>query len=90
MDQLVAMCRQFSALGDDTSELTYALHFSGIIQKVIELLQEAMIDQRDVRDTNEFYALVYSNISQLKDNLGRYMTIIFENEIQRMNEERNS
>lgn len=88
MDELIAMCRQFDSLSDDANELSFALHFSRVIQKVTDLLMEVMMDQRDVRDTNEFYALIFSNISQLRDNLSRYMTVIFENEIQQMNEER--
>lgn len=90
MDELIAICRQFDSLGNNVDELTFALHFSRIIQKVIDLLEETMIDQRDLRDTNEFYTRIYDNISQLRNNLGRYMNAVFEYEIQRMHEERNN
>lgn len=87
MDELIEICRQFDSLSNNVDELTFALHFSRVIQKVIDLLEEMMIDQRDARDTNEFYGQIYENISQLKNNLGRYMNAIFEYEIQRMNEQ---
>lgn len=90
MDELIAICRQFDSLGNNVDELTFALHFSRIIQKVIDLLEETMIDQRDLRDTNEFYTRIYDNISQLRNNLGRYMNAVFEYEIQRMHEEQNN
>lgn len=87
MDHLVSLVRIFDALDDNVDEVHFGIQFMRMMNQFIDVIEEALIDQHNVRDTNEFYVLICSSLANLKENLNRYAGIILKRDAQQMSEE---
>lgn len=69
------MVTQFCSLSDEVPNSVYELLFVRLMHEFLRLLQEAMIDARDVRETNELYSLLFDDICRMSDHLSALLDI---------------
>lgn len=72
MDRLANLVRDFCALSDNTDDATFARCFTAVVITMLDMIAEFMIDARDIRETNQFYALIFDDICRLRDNMQAY------------------
>lgn len=72
MDRVYRLVELFCALPHDVGEINYILSFIEAMNGMLSMILEALMDARDVHDTNEYYAEVYSSIHDLQNLLRAY------------------
>lgn len=82
----MALARLVDSMNDNVSNLNFGLHFARAMRQFLTVMSEIMIDQREIHDTNEHYAELYSNIAQMRQTLDRYICAIMQAEIQQLTE----
>lgn len=69
MEAILNLMTEFENLGDDVSQTLYEQHFNRLMVMILDLIQEKLVNDRDIREIDEFYNLIYSDILRMKNHL---------------------
>lgn len=89
MNRLLRLVVRFCALPHDIGNRNFVLCFTEVMNSMIpnilfitSLLDETLIDGRDIYETNEYYGAIYSQICILQDLLREYEVYIMRGEFE--------
>lgn len=87
MDQLLRLVRQFCAMPYNVGHRNYILSFVEITSALLLMIEETMMDARDVHDREEYYGEIYGLISRLSTLLRDYENAVLEKDSEDESEE---
>lgn len=80
MDELIYLLREFGELADNADEIVFVLQFTRVMYTILDLISEELFNARDLRDTNEFYELIYMDIIRLRRHFMEYLQAVQQRE----------
>lgn len=76
MDRLWQLVVNFVNLPHGADRREFVFKFVEAMNGMLLLIEEALMDSRDIHDTNQFYAAVYTSVSNLRSILRAYEVYI--------------
>lgn len=76
MDELANLVRRFCLFGNEINNRDYEICFIRIMMTIMSMIREALINERDERETNEYYSLIFGDISRMQRHLGEYLDFV--------------
>lgn len=75
MDQLLFQFRQFLFLGNGVSDEIYELIFVRLMNTILRVIDEAIIENRDLSETNMAYIIIRERIQNLRDSMESFLRL---------------
>lgn len=82
MNRLLRLVVRFCALPHDIGNRNFVLCFTEVMNSMLGMIDETLIDGRDIYETNEYYGAIYSQICILQDLLREYEVYIMRGEFE--------
>lgn len=76
MEQIFNLVRQFALMPHNVGHVNYITCFIEVMNAILELVQETLLDARDVHDRETFYTRIYEAIGNLRRLLTAYSNSI--------------
>lgn len=87
MDRLHQLVTGFCRMPYNVGHRNYILSFVEITSALILMIEETMMDARDIHDREDYFGQIYSLISRLSTLLQEYEITVLENDSEDESEE---
>lgn len=81
MECMIRLIREFYARVDHANDVEFLRNFGDLINVILDLILKELYDARDLRDVNEYYEIIYSDILRLRMNIIHFQQLAIESEI---------